>query len=195
MDIITDTFIISIPITLLWSVRVPLRRKVTLCGILCLSIFMIIIAIVRASLGHNALGQIDAAWAIFWLQVESSVAVIVCSVSAFRALFVAHQQAGKYDRKSPGQGNTPTSGSRKGSKARLLWPSKWSRSGTSETGSFNVSRREADTSSPTHVVETHIKAGSLDGSFNESVDEVEMPLQVHVRKDMNTWNVGCFLPC
>ena len=83
--------VISIPVVLLWKVKITLRRKLALWGILCLSIFTAITAIIRvagSNLGH---GQVDSAWAIFWDQAEAAVAIIVVSVSAFRALFVTHR--------------------------------------------------------------------------------------------------------
>ena len=50
-----------------------------------------ITAIVKIAGGNINHGQVDSAWAIFWLQAEAAVAVIVVSVSAFRILFVTHQ--------------------------------------------------------------------------------------------------------
>ena len=96
LDVVTDSLLISIPILLLWNVQISLRRKMILGGILCLSVLMIIIAIVRVATGKNAKGQVDTAWVIFWLQAEACVALMVVSVSAFRALFVA-QRASKYN--------------------------------------------------------------------------------------------------
>ncbi|KAL6720096.1 hypothetical protein ACLMJK_002017 [Lecanora helva] len=95
LDIITDAFLISVPVILLWDVQISLRRKLALWAILCLSVFTMITAIVRIAGGNIGHGQVDSAWVIFWLQAEAAVAVIVMSVTAFRALFVA-RQASKY---------------------------------------------------------------------------------------------------
>ena len=92
----------SVPVLLLWNVQITVRRKLILGAILCLSIFMILIAIIRVSTGKNSNGQVDSAWVIFWLQAEASVAIVVVSMSAFRALFIAHK-ASRYQR-SPEQG-------------------------------------------------------------------------------------------
>jgi len=51
-------------------------------------------SIIKVAGGNINHGQVDAAWAIFWLQAEAAIAVIVVSISAFRALFVA-QRASK----------------------------------------------------------------------------------------------------
>ncbi|KAL8741946.1 MAG: hypothetical protein Q9184_008324, partial [Pyrenodesmia sp. 2 TL-2023] len=82
---------ITIPVALLWRVRLDLRRKVALGTTLCLSIFTIVTAIVRLSGGNTLGGQIDSSWVIFWLQVEAAVAVMVVSITTFRALFVAER--------------------------------------------------------------------------------------------------------
>lgn len=62
LDILTDCFLISIPILLLWNVQISIRRKMILLGILCISIVMIIMAIIRVSTGRTAIGQVDSAW-------------------------------------------------------------------------------------------------------------------------------------
>lgn len=79
---------ISIPVFLLWRVRLSLRRKLALGGTLCLSIFMIVIVIIKVSTGTIADGQVDSPWVLYWLHVEAAVAVVVVSMTAFRVLFV-----------------------------------------------------------------------------------------------------------
>lgn len=81
--------VVSIPILLLWSVKINLRRKFGLGSLLCLSIFAIITNIIRAS-GHKLNnGQDDVAWVLFWLEMEACVALIANSMTAFRSLFAA----------------------------------------------------------------------------------------------------------
>ncbi|KAL8949083.1 MAG: hypothetical protein Q9222_004773, partial [Ikaeria aurantiellina] len=91
LDILSDVFIITIPVALLWRVQIDIRRKIALGTMLCLSIFTIVTAIVRISGGKSANGQIDSSWVIFWLQMETAVAVMVASISAYRALFVVER--------------------------------------------------------------------------------------------------------
>ena len=50
-----------------------------------------ITAVVRVAGGNINHGQVDTSWAVFWLQTEAAVAVIVVSMTAFRALFVSHR--------------------------------------------------------------------------------------------------------
>lgn len=103
-----NAVVISIPIMLLWNVRITLRHKLALWGVLCLSIFTALTSIIKVAGGNINNGQVDAAWAVFWLQAEAAVAVIVVSISAFRALFVA-QRASK--QASPAAFHTRTSSS------------------------------------------------------------------------------------
>lgn len=80
-----------IPIHLLWHIRINLRQKLILGATLCLSIVMIIIAIIRMSKFRIASTKIDIIWDVFWEQVEACMAVIMVSISAFRSFFVAHE--------------------------------------------------------------------------------------------------------
>lgn len=112
--------VISIPVILLWNVKIALRRKLTLWGILCLSIFTAITAIIKIAGGNINHGQVDSAWAIFWFQAEAAIAVLVVSISAYRALFVAHRAS---KRQSPAQ-RTYTGPSiwSKNTKGHKEWP-------------------------------------------------------------------------
>ncbi|KAL8896182.1 MAG: hypothetical protein Q9192_003220 [Flavoplaca navasiana] len=91
LDILSDLFIISIPIALLWRVRIDLRRKLALGTMLCLSVFTIITVIVKISGGNTIDGQIDSSWVIFWLHMEAAVAVMIASIMVYRALFVVER--------------------------------------------------------------------------------------------------------
>ena len=88
LDIVTDFLVVSIPIALLWRVRINVRQKIGLAISLCLSLVMVITAIVRISGIKLAGGAIDIVWEAFWIQQECSIAVIMVSASAFRSFFV-----------------------------------------------------------------------------------------------------------
>lgn len=94
MDITTDALVVSIPIILLWRVRINLRQKIGLSVLLCLSLVMAVIAIARMSGINLKSGVVDIVWLAFWQQQESSIAVIMISISAFRSLFVARASNG-----------------------------------------------------------------------------------------------------
>lgn len=65
-----------------------LSQKIGLAALLCLSIVMVILAIVRMTGYADHPGVMDPAWSAFWIYVESCVAIIMASVSAVRPLFV-----------------------------------------------------------------------------------------------------------
>ena len=94
MDITTDALVVSIPIVLLWRVRINFRQKIGLGTLLCLSLVMAIIAIARMSGINLTSKNVDIVWLAFWQQQECSVAVIMISISAFRSLFVANASKG-----------------------------------------------------------------------------------------------------
>ncbi|KAK3171317.1 hypothetical protein OEA41_003401 [Lepraria neglecta] len=157
LDIVTDAFLISIPVILLWKVRINMRRKLALWAILCLSIFTMITAIVRIAGGNTSHGQVDSAWVIFWLQAEAAVAVIVVSVTAFRALFVAHK-ASKHQ-SPPQQIDDLTS--------RSMW-SKRIREGSSGPRVPEPSFTG---------VRTYVRRGPYDAGFFDGSQDIELSLQ------------------
>lgn len=81
--------VISIPIILLWRVKIALRKKLALGSILCLSVFLIIISIIKVAAANTIGSQVDTTWGVFWLQAEAAVAVIAVSITMFRSLFLA----------------------------------------------------------------------------------------------------------
>lgn len=68
------------------------KQQIGLSIFLCLSVIMMIIAIIRISgyrfHGVGIRGSLDSTWAFFWLYLEACVAVIMCSITAFRSLFI-----------------------------------------------------------------------------------------------------------
>lgn len=75
-----------IPVILLWNVKIKRSQKLLLGLFLCLSICMIITAIVRISGLRLSNKSIDVQWEVFFQQVEASVSVITVSLTAFRSL-------------------------------------------------------------------------------------------------------------
>ena len=75
-----------IPIILLWRVKIKRSQKMLLGVFLCLSICMIVIAIVRISGLQIFQRRIDVHWALFWQEMEATIAVIMVSITAVRSL-------------------------------------------------------------------------------------------------------------
>lgn len=101
LDIFTDLLVISIPITLLWRVRIDMTRKLALAAVLCLSAVMIALQVVRASLANVnvailtgppqaphviVITQMDQTWMFFWLNMEASIAIVMVAVTAFKSM-------------------------------------------------------------------------------------------------------------
>ena len=82
--------VLIIPIHILCQIKINFRQKLVLGATLCLSIVMIMIAIIRISAirGHTSL---DIVWGDFWNQTEACTALITVSFSAFRSFFVARE--------------------------------------------------------------------------------------------------------
>jgi hypothetical protein len=78
--------VLVIPPMLMWNVKIRLRQKLGIGFFLSLSVFMIVIAIVRISRVHASDFE---TWAIFWQQFEGCIAVLMVSLTAFRTLFVS----------------------------------------------------------------------------------------------------------
>lgn len=64
--------VISIPILMLWNVRIPLRQKSILIGIFSVTVVVIIVAIIRVAMINDGNGNIDLSWLLFWSNVEVS---------------------------------------------------------------------------------------------------------------------------
>lgn len=172
MPCILKAAVISIPVILLWNVKINLRRKLALWGILCLSIFTAITAVIKVAGGNISHDQVDSAWAIFWLQAEAAVAIIVVSITAFRALFVAHRTS---KQQSPAH---------HASTSRSIWS--------------RIVRRDEDLPAalaPTFTgARTYIRYSPYgSGSFKGSRD-MELPLQgpgIRVTHDISSDKISC----
>lgn len=80
---------VSFPIVLLWKVQLSMRQKIGIGSSLCLSLVMVLVAVVRISGVRLPNGKPDLVWLAFWQQQECSIAVTMVSLTAFRSLFVA----------------------------------------------------------------------------------------------------------
>lgn len=73
-NVLTDIYLLSIPLPLLWAVRIGLRRKITLMGLFSGAIFVAVAAIVRA------------------------VIVIIVRPPPYRILYIVHANANANDK-------------------------------------------------------------------------------------------------
>ncbi|KAL8701855.1 MAG: hypothetical protein Q9201_004683 [Fulgogasparrea decipioides] len=89
LDILSDLMILAIPPYLIWKVKISRRQKIGIAFFLCLSIVMVLIAIIRISQVHTETYNV---WATFWQQLEGCIAILMVSLTAFRTLFVSTPQ-------------------------------------------------------------------------------------------------------
>jgi hypothetical protein len=89
LDIVTDILIISFPMILMWNIKIDLRRKISIFILLSLSLFMILVAIIRLAYGNitlNGRSTTDPTWLFFWQGIEASTAITMVSLTAFRSM-------------------------------------------------------------------------------------------------------------
>ncbi|KAL8915919.1 MAG: hypothetical protein Q9172_006562 [Xanthocarpia lactea] len=86
--------IITIPVSLLWKVKMPLGQKLALMGIFSLTIFVMLISIIRVAVTKtSATRQADQTWLFIWANVEMGVAIIISCIASFRQLFMKQSKA------------------------------------------------------------------------------------------------------
>jgi hypothetical protein len=71
--------VITIPVLLLWKVRISLRRKLALTGIFSLTIIVMIFAIVRVAIVTTDNSNADISWLYMWSSIEMSVCTSLSS--------------------------------------------------------------------------------------------------------------------
>ncbi|MCJ1427199.1 hypothetical protein MMC29_005102 [Sticta canariensis] len=101
LDIATDMLIMMIPIYLLWHIQITLRQKIVVGAFFCLSIMMILTAVIRVVGIHSSRDKDNHNWQIFWQVAEACIAVSMVSLSAFRSFFVAHESRSREPRHRP----------------------------------------------------------------------------------------------
>ena len=84
---LTWEIVMTIPILILRKVQIKPKTKIFLGTSLCLSFAMVIVTIVRVSGLRNG-SNLDPVWDFYWQVVESSIAIIMVSSTAFRSFFV-----------------------------------------------------------------------------------------------------------
>lgn len=83
--------VVLIPIYLIRQVQIRICQKLVLGISLCLSIMMVITAVIRISGVRVWHHDDEIIWRIFWIFNESCASIIMVSLTAFRSLFVMHQ--------------------------------------------------------------------------------------------------------
>ncbi|KAF2465613.1 uncharacterized protein BDR25DRAFT_239503 [Lindgomyces ingoldianus] len=89
LDIITDIFVISIPISLIYMANFTRLHTIINACFKCLSIFPIVVATARLALQYRAeTRNINYIWVTFLLVVEAATAMIMASISSYRVVII-----------------------------------------------------------------------------------------------------------
>lgn len=96
----------AIPVWLCWQVRISAKQKLGLYSVLCLGVIIIVFSVVRVIVvGSDGLRP-EPSWLATWSAIEASVAVVVSSLSSFKALLTKRSRqttssssAGRYYQK------------------------------------------------------------------------------------------------
>ncbi|KAI4230761.1 MAG: hypothetical protein LQ349_006051 [Xanthoria aureola] len=103
-DVVTDCLIISIPVRMLWNVRLPLRQKVLLMTIFSLTVIVMIVSIIRVAIvgssTRSSTQQPDISWVYFWSNIEMSTAIVIACIGSFRQVFVNAHNRRRQDRRN-----------------------------------------------------------------------------------------------
>lgn len=83
--------VVIIPVLILRTSHMKPTQKLGLATFLCLSIFTILICIIRMTGSAHRHGQLDPTWDWFLLHIEACVATIMASVSAFSPFFFGNR--------------------------------------------------------------------------------------------------------
>ncbi|KAL9016568.1 MAG: hypothetical protein Q9185_006105 [Variospora sp. 1 TL-2023] len=75
-DVITDAFIMAIPIKILWHAQISARSKIGLMVLFSLILFTMIIAIIRVTLSLRNKRE-DDSWIFVWAAIEAAVGTFV----------------------------------------------------------------------------------------------------------------------
>lgn len=87
-DVLTDAMILSIPISMMWNVRILWQQKLALMGLFSLTIVATIVSILRVTLVTSNEHQPDSTWLYTWSNLDMAVAIIVACLASFRQLFI-----------------------------------------------------------------------------------------------------------
>jgi hypothetical protein len=86
---------VSIPIIVLHKANMRTQQKAAVGIFLCLSLVMVVLATCRVSKMHGKVA-IDIPYELFWQYLESAVAILMASLTAYRTFFVRYRERQRY---------------------------------------------------------------------------------------------------
>lgn len=92
---ISDLTYVLFPVIIIWDLHMPLRRRVGLALLMCLSLITAVASIMKTVLTPNAEAatkpdaQYNASFAVLWSGVEQTLVIILGCIAPLRAKFIA----------------------------------------------------------------------------------------------------------
>lgn len=84
--------VLVLPVAIVWRIRVRPSQKLALLLSLGLTVFMVIITIIRVS-GIVYEDKVDTVWEVYWLVLGGEVGISMAAAIAFRSFFVTRNQS------------------------------------------------------------------------------------------------------
>lgn len=125
LNVITDAALLAIPLPLMWTLQVPLKKKIALCLLLCSGVFVISAAIIRIVM--TLVANPSALTINRWGVRETIAGIIAVNIAIIRPIFTrdfwtrgAISSRGSNKHSLPSR-NTGTTTSRRGQIASQMW--------------------------------------------------------------------------
>jgi len=104
LDAFNDLLILCFPFSILWRIRVSIRKKMVLAGVFSLTVFTIIVTVLRGTIYFGSLKADftqphNTTWVWFWFSMEIFTAYLIACLVSFRMLFVHNDKSGHTNRK------------------------------------------------------------------------------------------------
>ncbi|KND90932.1 hypothetical protein TOPH_04311 [Tolypocladium ophioglossoides CBS 100239] len=101
LNVLTDTMIVTIPVPLLWKVKIPIGRKIAIGVLLCSGVFIIVATVLRCVLSLRDIQGINVS--TIWAIRETFVGIIAVNAACIKPLF----SKGRWITSSKGSSATP----------------------------------------------------------------------------------------
>ncbi|KAL8639241.1 MAG: hypothetical protein Q9228_003704 [Teloschistes exilis] len=90
-----EALVMAVPIKLLWTAQISARLKLSLVVLFSLTIFTMIIAIIKVTLSLRNRRE-DDSWIYVWTGIEPAVGLIIASLVSYRALVNKDRKRSRY---------------------------------------------------------------------------------------------------
>ncbi|KAG8529863.1 uncharacterized protein KY384_005344 [Bacidia gigantensis] len=103
VDIISDAFIIALPMYLALRVQLPWSQKIALGAVFSIGAVIMVFSGIRIAVNMESGKHPEVSWLNLWSQIEASIAVIISSIAPFKAFFTQRRMKSSYE-----EGNSPS---------------------------------------------------------------------------------------